>query len=168
MLVGAFVLLRGDNEPSVAWIWRSRGSKKPPSGALVRVLDALEESTGRHFQSSRVSGVLLSHADGICQWDASGVRANLIAACPHVRWRHVDIREDGQKTCSAVLTSTSCGVQLRQRLSALTWCILNNFVKYRTDLVKRRVLSVLNPDQHVHVWQLVDYDEANAFSVLGI
>ena len=80
----------------------------------------------------------------------------------------MDIREDGRKTCSAVLTLTSCGVQVRQRLSALTWCILNIFVKYRTDFVKRPVLSVLNPDQHVHVWQLVDYDEANAFSVLGI
>lgn len=58
--------------------------------------------------------------------DASDVRANLIAACSHVRWRQVIIGEDGQKTCSAVLASTSCGAQLRRRLSALTWDILDN------------------------------------------
>ena len=122
---GDCVLLRGDNKPSVAWIRRCRGGKELRSGALMRMLGALEVSSGWHSQSSHVSGVLNYLADGIWRWDASDVRANLIAACPHVRWRQVDIGEDGRRICSAVLASTSCGTQLRQRLSALTWGILD-------------------------------------------
>ena len=36
---GDSVLLRGDNEPNVAWIWRCRGGKEPRFGALMRMLE---------------------------------------------------------------------------------------------------------------------------------
>ena len=84
---GNCVLQRGDNGPSAAWIQRCSGGKEPSSGALMRILGALEVSSVWHFQSSLCSGVLNSFADGMSRWDASGVRANVIAACLHVRWR---------------------------------------------------------------------------------
>ena len=90
---------------------------------LNAYVGALEVPTGWHVHSLHVSGVLNSVADGIPRWDASDVHADLIAACPHIRWRQVDIREDGRTICSAVLASW-CGAQLHQRLS--DWCILEN------------------------------------------
>ena len=41
------------------------------------------------------------------------------------------------------------------------------FVKHRTEVVKRLVFLIQNPDPNVNVRQLVDY-MAYAFSVLGI
>ena len=54
------VLLRGDNEASVAWIQRCRGGKEPRSGALMRMLGAVEVSSGWCFQASHVPGVVNS------------------------------------------------------------------------------------------------------------
>ena len=68
----------------------------------MRLLGALQVSTGWNFQSSYVSGVCYSLADGIPQWEASDVRDNLMAACPHVQWRQVDIGEGGRRIRSAV------------------------------------------------------------------
>ena len=47
---GYCVLLRGDNESSVAWIQRCRGGKEPRSGALMRLLGVLEVSSGWLFR----------------------------------------------------------------------------------------------------------------------
>ena len=62
---GDCVLLRGDNEPSVAWIRRCRGGNEHRLGALMRLLGALEVSREWRVQSPHVSGVLNSLADGI-------------------------------------------------------------------------------------------------------
>lgn len=104
---GDCVLLRGDNEASVAWIQRCRGGREPRSGALIRLLGVLEVSSGWHFQASHVSGVLNSLADGISRWDPVDMRANLFGACPHVRWQEVELGEAGRRLCSSVLGSSS-------------------------------------------------------------
>lgn len=61
---GDCVLLRGDNEAGVAWVQRCRGGKEPRSGALMRMLGAVEVSSERHFQALHVFGVLNALADG--------------------------------------------------------------------------------------------------------
>ena len=43
---GDCVLLRGENEPSVAWIRRCRGGNEPHSSALMCMLGSLEVSSG--------------------------------------------------------------------------------------------------------------------------
>ncbi|CAB1112908.1 unnamed protein product [Ectocarpus sp. CCAP 1310/34] len=103
---GNRVQLRGDNEDSVAWIQRCRGGKEPRSSALMRMLGAIEVSSGWLFQSSHVPGVLNSIADGISRWQPDDVYDNLCAAAPHVRWQEVESDEAAHKMCSAVLGST--------------------------------------------------------------
>ena len=44
---------------------------------------------------------------------------------------------------------------------------LRQFLTYRTEVVKLRVVLVQNPDPNVNVWQLADYDVSYALSVLG-
>lgn len=115
------VLLRGDNEASVAWIQRCRGGNEPRSGALMRMLGALEVSSGWFFRASHVSGVLNSLADGISRWNPADVHANLCAASPHIPWQAVDLGRKGRELCSSVLGSNSCAAHLRQHLRELTW-----------------------------------------------
>ena len=57
--MGDCIQLRGDNEPSVAWIQRCRGGKEPRSGAILRMLGVIEVSSGWLFQSSHAPGVLI-------------------------------------------------------------------------------------------------------------
>ena len=44
-------LLRGDNEAAVMWVRRCRGGLETRSGALMRLLGALEVSSGWHFEA---------------------------------------------------------------------------------------------------------------------
>ena len=57
--MGNCIQLRGDYEPSVAWIQRCRGGREPRFGALMRMLELVEVSSGWLFQSSHVPGVLI-------------------------------------------------------------------------------------------------------------
>ena len=74
---GDCVLLRGDNEAAVAWVRRCRGGKEPRSGALMRLLGALELSSGWHFDAKHVRGVFNVAADGISRWVRDRVLHNL-------------------------------------------------------------------------------------------
>lgn len=118
------VLLRGDNEASVAWIQRCRGGKEPRSGALMRMLGALEVSSGWCFQALHVPGVLNSTADGISRWEPGEVLTNLRATAPHVPWQVVSLGAAGRALCSSVLATSSSAELLRARLSGLTWGFL--------------------------------------------
>lgn len=121
---GDCIQLRGDNEASVAWIERCRGGREPRSGALMRMLGAIEVSSGWLFQSSHVPGVLNSLADGISRWPAADVYDNLCAAAPHVRWQEVELNRAGREMCSTVLGPASSASHLRERLNELTWAFL--------------------------------------------
>lgn len=59
------VLLRGDNEAAVQWVRRCRGAKQPRSGALMRLLRAIEPAGGWNFEALHVPGILKEVADGI-------------------------------------------------------------------------------------------------------
>ena len=122
--MGDCIQLRGDNEPSVAWIQRCRGGKEPRSGAIMRMLGVIEVSSGWLFQSSHVPGVLNSLADGISRWDPADIHANLCAAAPSVRWQEVELSQASQDLCSAVLGTASSADHLRRRLKELTWAFL--------------------------------------------
>jgi len=82
--LGDCVQLRRDNEASVAWIQRCRGGKEPRSGAIMRMLEVVEVSSGWLFQSSHVPGVLNSTADGTSRWHPHDIYANLCAAASHL------------------------------------------------------------------------------------
>ena len=120
------VLLRGDNEASVAWIRRCRAGREPRAGALMRMLGVVEVSSGWHFQAEHVPGVLNSVADGISRWESNDVLPNLRLAAPHVSWQAVDLGARGRAMCSAVLGSSSSGALLRSRLNTLTWNFLEH------------------------------------------
>ena len=122
--MGDCIQLRGDNEPSVAWIQRCRGGKEPRSGAIMRLLGVIEVSSGWIFQSSHVPGVLNSLADGISRWHPADIHANLCAAAPTVRWQEVELDQASQDLCSAVLGPASSAALLRLRLKELTWAFL--------------------------------------------
>ena len=62
---GDCVLLRGDNEAAVQWVRRCRGGLEPRSGALMRLLDVLEVSSGWHFDALNVRGIHNVVVDGI-------------------------------------------------------------------------------------------------------
>lgn len=53
----------------MAWVQRYGGGKEPRSGALMRMLGAIEVSSEWHFQALHVSGVLNSLADDISRWN---------------------------------------------------------------------------------------------------
>ena len=60
------VLLRSDNEAAVHWVRRCRGGgKELRSGALMRLMGAMELPGGWNFESLHVPGVLNDVADGI-------------------------------------------------------------------------------------------------------
>lgn len=120
-LLGDCVSLRGDNEASVAWIQRCRGGLEPRSGALMRLLGVLEVASGWNFQASHVPGVLNSTADGISRWNRADVHTNLVNSAPNIPWQEVELGGTGRALCSSVLDSSSCGAQLRCRLSVLIW-----------------------------------------------
>ena len=122
--MGDCIQLRGDNEPSVAWIQRCRGGKEPRSGALMRLLGVVEVSSGWTFQSSHVPGVLNSLADGISRWHPDDVHTNLCAAAPTVQWQEVELNQASQDLCSAVLGAASSAPHLRLCLKELTWACL--------------------------------------------
>ena len=94
---GDCVLLRGDNEATVAWIQRCRCGKEPRSGALMRLLGVLGVSSAWHFQASHVSGVLNSLADGIPRWNPHDVHANLCDASPRTQWRELGLGQVGRR-----------------------------------------------------------------------
>lgn len=48
---GECVLMRGDNEAAVQWIRRCRRGKGPCSGALMRLLAAIELACGWKFEA---------------------------------------------------------------------------------------------------------------------
>ena len=50
---GDCVLLRRDNEAAVDWVRRCRGGREPRSGELMRLLGALELSSGWHFDEKQ-------------------------------------------------------------------------------------------------------------------
>ena len=57
---GDCVLLHGGNEAAVEWVRRCLGGMEPRSGALMRLLGALELSSGWHFDAKHVRGVFTS------------------------------------------------------------------------------------------------------------
>ena len=119
------VLLRGDNEASVAWIKRCRGAKEPRSGALMRLLGVIEVSSTWHFDAEHVPGVFNSVADGISRWEPDDVFDKLCSVAPNIAWQVVDLGSEGRAMCSAVLGPSSSGSLLRSRLKTLTWDILD-------------------------------------------
>lgn len=124
MEAGDCVRLRGDNEAATAWIERCRGGIEPRSGALVRLLGALEVASGWHFHATHVPGILNSLADGISRWNTNDVHGNLCSASPHVAWQIVELGPKVRELCSTVLASSSSGTHLRRRLNELTWDFL--------------------------------------------
>ena len=109
---GDCVLLRGDNEAAVAWVRRCRWGKEPRSGALTRLLGALELSSDWHFDAKHVRGGFNVAADGISRWDRDRVLHNLHSVRPDIPWQAQDLGEDGTALCTSVLASNACATQL--------------------------------------------------------
>ena len=84
---GDCALLRGDNGAAVHWVWRCWGGLEPRSGALMRVLDVLEASSGWHFEATHVRGMHNAAADGISRWDSGSVLDKLRAVRPNIPWQ---------------------------------------------------------------------------------
>lgn len=89
------VLLRGENEASVAWIQRCRGRKESQSGASVRLLGVLEVTSGWHSEAKHAPGVIDAVADGISRWEPHDVLADLRSATPGVSWQVFDLGAEG-------------------------------------------------------------------------
>ena len=66
---GDCVLLRRDNEAAVDWVRRCRGGREPRSGELMRLLGALELSSGWNLDTKHVRGFFNVAAEGISRWD---------------------------------------------------------------------------------------------------
>ena len=78
--IGGCVLLHGDNQEAAEWVRHCRGGKEPRSGALMRLLSALELASGWHFDAKHVRGIFNVAADGTSRWDCSSV---LVRAVPN-------------------------------------------------------------------------------------
>ena len=69
LATGDCVLLRGDNDAAVEWVRRCHGGKEPQSGTLMRLLGALELSSGWNLDTKHVRGFFNVAAEGISRWD---------------------------------------------------------------------------------------------------
>ena len=121
---GDCVLLCGDNEAAVQWVWRFRGGKEPRSGALMRLLGVLELSSGWHFDAKHVRGIFNVAAEGNSRWGRSSVLLNLRSVRPDVPWQARDLGDVGTSLCTLVMASDSCEAPLRPRLNAINRGIL--------------------------------------------
>ena len=100
------------------------GGLKPHSGALMRLLDVLEVSSGWHFEASHARGVHDVAADGISRWDRGSVLDNLRAVRPNIPWQIRDLGTIDMSLCTSVLASDSCETPLQPRLNELISGIL--------------------------------------------
>ena len=103
---GDWVLLRRDNEAAVEWVRRCRGGKEPRSGALMRLLEALELSSSWYFDAKHVRGVFNVTAGGISRWGRDLLLRNLHSVCPDVPWKARDLAKAGTPLCTSVLASS--------------------------------------------------------------
>ena len=113
-------MLQGDNETAVDWVRRCRGGKEPRSGALMRLMGAIELAGGWHFDSLHVPGVLNDVADGISRWNPGDICRNLAALRPSIEWQELDLGVEGRELCKSLLATNSSAKPLRERLNALT------------------------------------------------
>ena len=70
---GQSILMRGDNMSAVHWVNKCRGAKEPRSGALMRMMGALEMRNGWQFRAKHIKGVTNTLADGISRWDRADI-----------------------------------------------------------------------------------------------
>ena len=121
---GDCVLLRGDNEAAVHWVWRCHGGREPRYGALMRLLGVNEMSSGWHFDATHVRGVDNVVDDDISRWDRDPTLANLRSVRPVFPWQMRDLGTVGESLRTSALASSSCVAPLRPRLNALIRGIL--------------------------------------------
>ena len=114
------VLLRGDNEATVHWVRRCRGGKEPRSGALMRLMGAIEVAGGWYFDSLHVPGVLNDVADGISRWNPGDICRNLAGLCPSNDWQEREMGVEGRELCTSASAANSSTKSLRERLNALS------------------------------------------------
>ena len=124
--LGDCVLLCGDNKAAVEWVRWCRGGKLPRTGALMRLLDVLEFSSGWHLDEKHVRGIFHVDADSISRWDRDSVLVNLRVVRPEIPWQEQDLGAAGISLCTSVVASNSCETPLRPRLNALIRGILAN------------------------------------------
>ena len=114
------VLMRGDNTPTVHWVFKCRGGREPRSGALMRLLGCLEVGSGWCFDALHVAGVENTIADGISRWKPEAIDGNLRASRPDVAYGRQVFGPAGVALCLGELAASSSACRLRLRLNELT------------------------------------------------
>ena len=119
---GATVLMRGDNLSAVQWVIDcTQGEREEArTGALMRMLGALETQGGWCFQAKHVRGVDNRLADGITRWKGEEIQKNLTKESPQTVWLVQELREEEQWMCSEILREDTPTDGLRRRLKRLT------------------------------------------------
>ena len=109
------MLVRGDNSSAVQWVInckRGRGDQVR-TGALMRMLEALETEGGWCFQAKHVRGL-----DN--RWEGEGFRKNLAKESPQTVWQVQELEGEEQWMCSEFLREDTPLDGLRRRLERLT------------------------------------------------
>ena len=97
-----------------------RGGKEPRSGALKRLMGAIELAGGWPFDSLHVSGVLNDVDGGISSWNPGVIIRHLAALRPSIDWQERDLGVEGRELCTSASAVNSSANLLRERLNALT------------------------------------------------
>ena len=116
---GASILMRGDKSYDVHWVNRSRGSREPWSGAVMRMMGCLEMRSGWYFRAKHVKGMTNTLADGLSRYDVIPFPPN----SPHsadVNWQEQILGKAGIGLITDVVASSTSADQLRTRLGERT------------------------------------------------
>ena len=102
-IVGAPVVMLGDNVSAVTWVNKCGGTRDPRAAFLMRYLGRIEMRAGWCFEAAHIPGVKNVVADGISRWPRQTINSRLSSLFPHVDWQEASLGKSGGTTCSGVL-----------------------------------------------------------------
>ena len=83
-IVGAPVVMLGDNVSVVTWANMCGGTRDPRAALLMRYLGRIEMQAGWCFKAAHIPGVENELADGISKWPDENSNSRLSSLYPHV------------------------------------------------------------------------------------
>lgn len=118
-IVGAPVVMLGDNVSAVTWVNKCGGTRDPRAAFLMRYLGRIEMRAGWCFEAAHIPGVENVLADGISRWPRETINSRLSSLYPCVNWQEANLGKSGGTMCSGVLQAYCRRSEWLRRLTPL-------------------------------------------------